>query len=81
MTGCLLDISGDDIAQFGDSNLRMLRMARVMLSGFRCERCGHEWVPREKDEEPRVCPRFKSPYWESTRQSEGRTRRKARKNQ
>ena len=34
----------------------------VMLLGCRC-RCGHEWFPRQKEEEPRVCPKCKSPYW------------------
>src|SRR5262245_57570541 len=32
--------------------------------GFRCERCGHEWIPRgENDQEPKVCPKCKNPYW------------------
>lgn len=44
-------------------------MARVMLPGFRCERCDHEWVPREKDETPRVCPKCKSPYWDRPRKA------------
>ncbi len=42
-------------------------MAKVQITvlGYRCERCAHEWVPREKDSagEPRVCPKCKSPYW------------------
>jgi len=37
-------------------------MAKITLEGYRCERCGHEWVARCK-EEPRVCPKCKSPYW------------------
>lgn len=39
-------------------------MAKVKLQvwGYRCERCAHEWVPREQNE-PRVCPKCKSPYW------------------
>jgi len=47
-------------------------MARVTLNGFRCERCEHQWVPRSKDEEPRVCPKCKSPYWNTPRRSERR---------
>ena len=39
-------------------------MAKVKLSGYRCERCGHEWVPRHKEQEPKVCPKCKSPYWD-----------------
>jgi predicted Zn-ribbon and HTH transcriptional regulator len=43
-------------------------MPKVMLEGYRCERCGHEWVPRTKiDEEPTICPKCKSPYWNKAR--------------
>ncbi len=35
----------------------------IKLQGFRCERCEHEWVPRDIKQEPRVCPKCKSPYW------------------
>jgi len=36
--------------------------------GYRCERCGHEWVPRgDVSVEPRVCPKCKSPYWDRQR--------------
>ena len=41
-------------------------MARVPITvmGFRCERCGHEWIPRGgQDDEPRVCPKCRSPWW------------------
>jgi hypothetical protein len=40
--------------------------------GFRCERCGHEWIPRgSADIEPKVCPSpaCKSPYWNKPRKS------------
>lgn len=37
-------------------------MAKIMLEGFQCERCGHQWVKRGEDE-PKVCPKCKSPYW------------------
>ena len=47
-------------------------MAKVLLEGFKCERCGHEWVPREKGVEPKVCPSLtcKSPYWNKPRKTE-----------
>lgn len=35
---------------------------KLQIEGFKCERCGHEWVARGK-EEPIVCPKCKSPYW------------------
>jgi predicted Zn-ribbon and HTH transcriptional regulator len=39
-----------------------LPIGRVPLLGCRC-RCGHEWFPRF-GEEPRVCPKCKSPNWD-----------------
>jgi predicted Zn-ribbon and HTH transcriptional regulator len=50
---------------------------RLVVWGYRCERCGHEWVPRDKDQEPRVCPKCKSPYWARPRkQPNGQQSRK-----
>lgn len=42
-------------------------MSRVPITvmGYRCERCGHEWFPRADKKEPKVCPKCKSPYWDS----------------
>jgi len=47
-------------------------MAKVRFTvwGYKCERCGHEWVPRNEDE-PRVCPKCKSPYWNRPRRERG----------
>jgi predicted nucleic acid-binding Zn-ribbon protein len=39
---------------------------RIEVDGYRCTRCGHEWVPR-KSEVPRVCPKCKSPFWDRER--------------
>ncbi len=52
--------------------LRVSALARVPITvmGFRCERCGHEWIPRGGiDAEPKVCPNpaCKSPYWNKPR--------------
>ena len=44
---------------------------KVQIWGFRCERCGHEWAPREPERSgqlPTVCPKCKSPYWYRPRQ-------------
>jgi hypothetical protein len=35
--------------------------------GYRCERCGHEWIPRDFESEPAVCPKCKNPYWNRPR--------------
>jgi predicted Zn-ribbon and HTH transcriptional regulator len=43
-------------------------MAKVTLAGYECDRCGHQWVPRVKiDEDPTICPKCKSPYWNKPR--------------
>lgn len=43
-------------------------MAKIKITqdGYKCERCGHEWVPRNK-EYPKVCPKCKTPYWDRPR--------------
>jgi len=42
-------------------------MGRVPITvmGYKCERCGHEWLSRNEKLEPKVCPKCKSPYWNS----------------
>lgn len=44
-------------------------MARVPITvmGYQCERCSHEWIPRGSGQEPSVCPKCKSPYWNRPR--------------
>jgi DNA-directed RNA polymerase subunit RPC12/RpoP len=37
--------------------------------GYRCERCSHEWVPKDAEIEPSVCPKCKSPYWNKPRKN------------
>lgn len=43
----------------------MIEMGKIKFSveGYQCERCGHKWVPRKSDNEPRVCPKCKSAWW------------------
>jgi len=38
-------------------------MAKIKIEGYKCERCGHIWTPRDTSKEPMVCPKCKSPYW------------------
>ena len=45
-------------------------MPKVQIWGFQCSRCRHQWVPREGVEQPQVCPRCKSPYWDRPRRGE-----------
>lgn len=57
-------------------------MARIMRyvgysRTFKCDRCDHEWVPHSDNEEPRVCPKCKSPYWDVPRGTNPRGRPRA----
>jgi DNA-directed RNA polymerase subunit M/transcription elongation factor TFIIS len=46
-------------------------MGKVMLEGYKCERCEHTWLPRATTEEtPTICPKCKSPYWNKARKIE-----------
>ena len=44
-------------------------MPTATLDGYRCERCGYQWVPRTA-RKPTLCasPKCKSPYWDRPRQ-------------
>jgi DNA-directed RNA polymerase subunit RPC12/RpoP len=44
-------------------------MVPITVMGYRCERCNHEWIPKDAENEPAVCPRCKSPYWNRPRKS------------
>ena len=47
-----------------------ISMAKIMLQGYECERCGHKWVKRSATEgDPVICPKCKSPYWDKPRRS------------
>ena len=50
-------------------------LPKVQLLGYRYERCGHEWLPRDKEHNPKVCPKCKAPYWDRPRQSDGHPRK------
>ena len=39
-------------------------MGTIKITIEGCERCGYKWIPRNKEENPRVCPKCKSPYWD-----------------
>ena len=43
----------------------------VLLLGCRC-RCGHEWLPRNAADKPRVCPKCKSPNWDRQKVNSGK---------
>ena len=41
----------------------------ILIKGFRCYRCAHEWRPRNLETKPAVCPKCKSPYWNKPKKS------------
>lgn len=63
-------------------SLSMTALVKLTLWGYRCLRCGHGWPPRLKQDvdlprppkvenEPRICPKCKSPYWNVPRRKAG----------
>ena len=40
-------------------------MAIIQIQGFKCEVCGHIWIPRNRQskQSPIACPKCKSPDW------------------
>ena len=34
----------------------------IKIQKMNCKRCNHTWMPRQ--EEIRICPKCKSPYWD-----------------
>ena len=40
----------------------IMAKVKILVEGFQCERCGHQWAPRLK-QNPTVCPKCHSPYW------------------
>jgi len=56
-------------------------MSIVKVNAFKCERCGHIWLPKGLDSDklsnlekysPKVCPNPKchSPYWQTKRKDD-----------
>lgn len=54
-------------------------MPRTTLEGWWCYRCEHKWIPRDESH-PKVCPKCKSPYWDTPRKDEKKSYEKARRN-
>ena len=54
--------------------MRVLKSEIKMISRkFEKKAEGYKWVPRETTiEEPKVCPKCKSPYWNTPRKNEER---------
>jgi len=39
---------------------------KINIPKRKCKRCGNEWFLR-KPEEPKTCPKCRSPYWDKER--------------
>ena len=48
-----------------------ITMGKVKVDAYKCERCGHIWLPREpnKNRKPILCAKCKSAYWDIPRAS------------
>jgi len=43
-------------------------MKNITIPKRKCLRCGYNWALR-KEQEPIICPKCKSPYWNKERKS------------
>lgn len=54
----------------------LVAVIQIKVPGYRCERCGHEWIARSprngpagkpgaKQPKPRICPKCKSAWWDT----------------
>ncbi len=41
----------------------------ITVMGYRCERCGGEWIPKDSEKEPVACPKCIRPYWNRPRKA------------
>jgi len=48
--------------------IRTMPKIRKPVYFYVCSRCGHEWYPRGT-EQPKTCPKCRSPYWDSPRKN------------
>lgn len=59
-----------------------MTITKRKVTVYICERCGHEWIPRDalasEQELPTVCPRCKNPYWNRPRKDGKKTKPKKR---
>jgi len=54
------------------------------VNAFKCQRCGHEWIPRVNmgelegfvKDEPIICPKCKTPYWKTERKNKKKGEKK-----
>lgn len=42
-------------------------MSTVKVDAYKCDRCGHVWLPRDPDKRPISCAKCKSAYWDTPR--------------
>ena len=56
-----------------------MALKQITVWGYVCERCEHEWIPKNKDDKPRVCPKCKSPYWDKPRRNKAGKKKSSKK--
>jgi hypothetical protein len=66
------------LLRYGPSGVNFASMPTVMIPGLKCNQCGHEWVPRDINQPPAVCPNVecKSFRWDRTKKVVRRRRKK-----
>lgn len=53
-----------------------MAIMKKTITVYRCERCEHEWEPRDVENVPTICPKCKSAYWQRPRTTPKAKRKK-----
>lgn len=60
---------------------RQVTKIKIIRDGYRCERCGHEWVRRKgRVGDPEICPECKSALWHTPPTTEKKVKKKKEEN-
>lgn len=43
------------------------KLPKAQIQGYKCLRCKHTWIARNKNRLPKICPKCKSPQWSNRR--------------
>ena len=56
--------------------LRQMAKIKITFDGYRCERCGHQWVKRgDTQGDPEICPSCKSAKWHTPKKPKKNTKK------
>lgn len=52
-------------------DVKSYKVPTANMTGYRCLRCNHTWIPHVKNSVPELCPKCKSARWHTARKKKG----------